>query len=172
MIRADWTPLWAADASTGKALGQKQARCLEMLKERPRTRAELREAGIGVTVTDALLHTWPPLIDYDKGEPQRYHLAAPQHLHDLAAVLAAIREHRDPFPGSYPDEQPPDAVRHHHHGAALDHLLNTRVIGSTRGAVHGYTLNDPPWQAHPDVAGIPKRSRWPHRPCPPGCWRS
>jgi hypothetical protein len=146
MIRADWTPLWAADPSNGKALGAKQVRCLELLREHgPLTHTELRGEWISISVLDGLLHTWPALVDLDHADQRRYRLAAPRQLRELGAVLEAIRM----------NEVPPVT---RYSGAATDHLMNAGVI---RVSQLKAVLLDPPWVVHSYIADIPKRSRWP-----------
>jgi hypothetical protein len=96
MIRADWTPLWAAHRSNREQLGPKQVACLELLRDRgPLTHNELLAAGFGLPVRDSLTisaRCCPPLVDFDTDRPQRYFLAAPSQLAELQAVLSAIRD--------------------------------------------------------------------------------
>jgi hypothetical protein len=141
-IRADWTPLWAAGASSRKRVTPGQQKCLELLRERPRTRKELNGHGVSSAVLDHLINSgWPPLIDLDDGE---YHLAAPRQLQDMHMVLAALRA----------NEVPPVA---RYSGAATDHLINAGVVRVRNLQV---TLLDPPWKVPAEAEAIRKRSRY------------
>jgi hypothetical protein len=95
MIRADWTPLWAADACTGTALGGKQLACLVLLRDRgPMTRTRLRQATISRKVLDSLSLSvsgnYPRLVDFAEG---RYCLAAPSQQAVLDRALAVLAAH-------------------------------------------------------------------------------
>src|SRR5713101_1821678 len=98
-IRADWTPLWAADKSNRKPLGPAQAAMLVMLRDRgPVTTRELRAAGIKRSTHDSLimsLHCYPLLVSFDDSRPQRYYLAAPEQNASLDRALELLRAHPD-----------------------------------------------------------------------------
>jgi hypothetical protein len=99
MIRADWTPLWAADWSTRKRLGAKQVACLEALRERGElTRRELIQTGISRHTLDTLVLSgfiYPHLVmfrEHPDGR-QRYYLAAPGQQEALERALAVLAAH-------------------------------------------------------------------------------
>jgi hypothetical protein len=127
MIRADWTPLWAADWSNCKALGRKQVECLELLRDRgPMTASELRQAGTGLSTCDKLSLSrpmYPRLVAFrDDADAQRYFLAAPGQQAELDAVLEVVAAHPD---GINPellarDSEPARLWR----SVVIDHIIN------------------------------------------------
>jgi hypothetical protein len=99
IIRADWTPLWAADTSCRKSLGGSQAACLEFLRKHGSlTRADLHQRRISRATLDSLFlsgRCYPPLVDWRQGDPQWFRLAAWSQQDDLASALAIIAGHPD-----------------------------------------------------------------------------
>jgi hypothetical protein len=94
VIRADWTPLWAADRSNRKALGGRQIAMLEACRDRgPLTWAQMRADGFTLQTRDTLSGSgrcYPRLLAFDTGHPQRHFLAAPGQQRELDMVLAAL----------------------------------------------------------------------------------
>lgn len=134
MIRADWTPLWAAEKHNARALGPKQVGCLELLRDHgPLTHKELIAAGYGLPVRDSLTlsgRCYPVLAGFTMEHPQRYYLAAPVHLRELNDVLAAIRDGRET----------PDYMQMSYGGAIEEHLQHA---GIARQGCRGWGLIPP-----------------------------
>ena len=144
MIRADWTPLWAADWSNRRALGPKQVACLELLRDHgPLTHKELLAAGFGLPVRDSLTisgYCYPPLAGFTTGEhPQRYFLAAPDRQQELDVVLAAIRDGREP----------PPYDQMSYRGAVEEHIYRA---GIARQDTHGRWFLIPPADQQANMA--------------------
>ena len=126
MIRADWTPLWAADACTRKALGLKQQSCLMLLRDLgPQTGHFLWQATITRRVLDSLSLSlsgnYPRLVDFAEG---RYCLAAPSQQAALERALAVLAAHPegitwDRLAGADESGLWGDAVVWHIYGAGL-----------------------------------------------------
>jgi hypothetical protein len=134
VIRADWTPLYAADWSTCKRLGAKQAAALEALRDRGElTRRDLIQIGISRRTLDEFVMVWPGhggwpvLVDFRDGHPdgrQRYFLAAPGQQEALDAVLAVIAEHPKGITWDLLRKQLDDTSISKWRAAAEDHVLN------------------------------------------------
>jgi hypothetical protein len=147
MIRADWTPLWAADWSNCKRLGPRQVACLEALRERGElTRRELTAIGISRRTLDELVMVWaghggwPPLVDFTDGYPdgrQRYFLAAPGQQEALDAVLAVIAAHPEGISCELLRKEADGASGGKWRAAAEDHIINTHLARyESRGQVY------------------------------------
>jgi hypothetical protein len=134
VIRADWTPLWAADSSCRKSLGGKQAACLGFLRKYGAlTHAELRQRGIGLSTLNSLYSCYPALMRHDTGHPQRYYLAAPAQQADLEKALAIVAAHPDGITWAGVFDQLPSPLWS---GAVLYHLANSGLARYKRSVFY------------------------------------